>query len=707
MLELQAQLKEFIDSPEMFIQKLESTNLNVTKRNLNPGNEWHTRYFVTHDNPKKRPPSVLEAVRTHLRENLEYYSKDNLIQVYENLKKQNYEQAMKAILGKRTLPSDMNSSRNGSNSNLNRSDSKRMPPLTRENSDASSAFPSLSRSTSAIDPNFAGGFLSPEGVSRRPSLKDDSDQLPANLLSTILEGATETVSAPGSAVLKTPTKEEMMKSQAKPPSHSPIPEGPLINRQDAVPSPDLSIDSVENSSRTMTRSDVLQSRGMIPMNGSEETFQRPPDIIINKEPGGDEEEQSQGTTEKRDKKKDKSASPKKSRTSPVSTPKKGKLSTATTPTKGGGKDGKYNPSIASSNDSLSTNLAMATTSNSTPAGSKNAPSTAGATTTPANGGRIVMNEPPKVLKISDIKAPSKALQQFEEFLAQQQIPSKAASEGRKKANRTSRFRLPMMIANEERRLNNIHELINISEIQKDRLKMELTLFQALNPHYTPKDKEIFVKTFKQINPNVSLENIQHEVDHILSDLDYEEMDGKLNLLTTTTPKANEPQLLPVLGVSSRSPSPKPISRTGTAGKGPGATNLHVNSSSPGNKSSSTFFSEGEFQSPYSHDHTQWDETQQLTKWQEYTVQDIITTKDGERKTLPLITLPKSAQLPGQKFVQRGGHGVLIKMSAKKDEEPIEGPTSYLELYKSSFRVRISSKKREKVVRELKARMPQV
>jgi hypothetical protein len=325
------------------------------------------------------------------------------------------------------------------------------------------------------------------------------------------------------------------------------------------------------------------------------------------------------------------------------------------------------------------------------------------------------------LKISDIKGPSKALQQFEEFLAQQQQPSKAASEGRKKANRTSRFRLPEMIANEERQNANIRELINLNEIQKDRLKMELTLFQALNPKYTSKEKEIFVSTFKQLNPSLSVTHVQEEVDHILHELDEEIKEAEENLHTINNRSigGGKKKLQPLITTnitpgSTNNFSPPPSAITvGTAFPfSPNSTNAARADNSNNKKH---FFDDSpaagqghdQQQQQMTMDHTKWDETTQLQRWQEYTLQNIITSRNSERKALPLITLPKSVNLPGKKFIQRGGHGVLVTIPAKEAEEPIEGPTSYLQLYKTSFQVRMSAKVKEKILSELKDKLPDI
>jgi hypothetical protein len=66
--ELQEELKEFIDSPDVFIARLHDTELNIRKRHLEIGNEWHTRFMsVTHNNVKRAVPPLLETVRTHLK----------------------------------------------------------------------------------------------------------------------------------------------------------------------------------------------------------------------------------------------------------------------------------------------------------------------------------------------------------------------------------------------------------------------------------------------------------------------------------------------------------------------------------------------------------------------------------------------------------------------------------------------------------------
>jgi hypothetical protein len=603
------------------------------------------------------------------RENLDSYSKENLLSVYENLRKENYEQAMKAILGtrnlsdeKKTLPSRLSFIRGDVQQTQQQPFSNSTDPiLTRGKSD-DSLFDSFSRSTSFQEPVTTTAItpgLTPD-QSRRPSLRD-SLFMPLN---TIAEGSVETVSmAFNSAIL--PTEEEAAAALA----------AVVGSSKELVQEKKTTEDNQKSSSVSNSREGKRPSSPSPPSLLAVETTKEA------KNAGGKEMGSPKGL---------KASSRKSSMNEPQGKPPR----KPATPS---------NKKKSSKQQPLPKDAILSVPSTDTL-------STVGVPRTP--------HGPPP--KISDIKGPSKALQQFEEFLAQQQQPSKAASEGRKKANRTSRFRLPEMIANEERQNQNIRELINLNEIQKDRLKMELTLFQALNPKYTSKEKEIFVSTFKQLNPCLSVTHVQEEVDHILHELDEEIKEAEENLHTINNRSSSgagggKKKLQPLIttnitpsSVNNFSPPPSAIT-VGTAFPfSPNSTNAARADNKKHFFDDSPAAGKGQDQQQQmTMDHTQWDETTQLQRWQEYTLQNIITSRNSERKALPLITLPKSVNLPGKKFIQRGGHGVLVTIPAKEAEEPIEGPTSYLQLYKTSFQVRMSAKVKEKILSELKDKLPDI
>lgn len=95
----------------------------------------------------------------------------------------------------------------------------------------------------------------------------------------------------------------------------------------------------------------------------------------------------------------------------------------------------------------------------------------------------------------------------------------------------------------------------------------------------------------------------------------------------------------------------------------------------------------------------------IEDWQRYTIQCIVKEKSGERKILPSIATKKTMEslaLSGKRYRGESGGGYsLITLPSKQSEEPIAGPTSYLELYKSSFHIPTSRRMKEKIQKELK------
>eukprot|EP01033_Poteriospumella_lacustris_P003099 gene3099-2273_t len=95
----------------------------------------------------------------------------------------------------------------------------------------------------------------------------------------------------------------------------------------------------------------------------------------------------------------------------------------------------------------------------------------------------------------------------------------------------------------------------------------------------------------------------------------------------------------------------------------------------------------------------------IEDWQRYTIQCIVKEKSGERKILPSIATKKTMEslaLSGKRYRGESGGGYsLITLASKQSEEPIAGPTSYLELYKNSFHIPTSRRMKEKIQKELK------
>jgi hypothetical protein len=100
-----------------------------------------------------------------------------------------------------------------------------------------------------------------------------------------------------------------------------------------------------------------------------------------------------------------------------------------------------------------------------------------------------------------------------------------------------------------------------------------------------------------------------------------------------------------------------------------------------------------------------DDNAHVEDWQRYTIQCIVKEKSGERKILPSIATKKtmdSLALSGKRYRGESGGGYsLITLPSKQSEQPISGPTSYMELYKTSFHIPTSRRMKEKIQKELK------
>ncbi len=269
---------------------------------------------------------------------------------------------------------------------------------------------------------------------------------------------------------------------------------------------------------------------------------------------------------------------------------------------------------------------------------------------------------PKV-RLSDAKAPSKALAAFDEFMSTQQDRQKINLEGRRKANRNSKFRI--------RQINDPYaDLVELKTTYEERLRTELAIFEALHPNSTKKDREEFIAKFQSIYPDLTVKSQMKEEEQMRNDNELMSRSSKSTGLgfggfspskPTTPLTPNSPALGPLVP---RSRQQSPIGR--------------------GNKKGGVYSDE--------EDDIEYDPD--LEAWQKYTVKDIVSTKTGERKTLPAVTLPRSVQAVTairSNRANRGGNGVLVTLPAEKDELLIKGPPSYLELYKRGFRVHTSSK----------------
>lgn len=286
-----------------------------------------------------------------------------------------------------------------------------------------------------------------------------------------------------------------------------------------------------------------------------------------------------------------------------------------------------------------------------------------------------ISAPPQ--RISDVKAPSKALQAFEEFLKSQQTGSnKAAVEGKKRANKTSKFKL-------RKTEDNYIDQVSFAQIHRMKLENELGVFKAMYPNAAKKQIDEFVLAFTSRYPDVKLgAEFQHLQEENLS-LDFMSATSTTNSLASSQASYNSIEV-------------------GRA---------KLKRSSPQGTKKITFMDEADEVEDAESTTTSKkrdDFDPELELWQNFTIDSIVKSKVGERKTLPGVSCKALEKgLSGKRYrsnrAQRGGSGTLVTIPAKSTEEPIDGPPNYLDLYKTSFRLHTSSAEKAKVLEELRAK----
>jgi hypothetical protein len=96
----------------------------------------------------------------------------------------------------------------------------------------------------------------------------------------------------------------------------------------------------------------------------------------------------------------------------------------------------------------------------------------------------------------------------------------------------------------------------------------------------------------------------------------------------------------------------------------------------------------------------------LESWQKYTIECMKKEKTGPKKTLPVLmstlTEPSNTrkQFTGGR-ARRWGGGALIELPAESEEHMISGPSSYLDVYKTNFKIRSSVKERNKIAEKFR------
>lgn len=296
---------------------------------------------------------------------------------------------------------------------------------------------------------------------------------------------------------------------------------------------------------------------------------------------------------------------------------------------------------------------------------------------PKSGGRTgrararpaARGEAVSTVRITDTKAASKALQAFDEYLVSQQKESQAAMEGRKKANRSSKFKLPASITN-----THTESHVSLNEINQARWKAEWTLFHTMFPQANAKNTQAFIEAFKAKFPESMIRGDIKYVPHESVSLNYPSAMTHLVWDELSGSDKSAPSLSPLKTPSAHHPR-------------------------------DAMFSPAASTDEATHASKHKDDDPALLNWQEFTVQSIREGKEGERKTLPHIA-PPPLNIQGKKY--RGSSSMtqtftpLVTLPPRKEEEPIIGPPEYLSLYKKGAGIHLTEREKKKTIEGLQA-----
>ena len=93
-------------------------------------------------------------------------------------------------------------------------------------------------------------------------------------------------------------------------------------------------------------------------------------------------------------------------------------------------------------------------------------------------------------------------------------------------------------------------------------------------------------------------------------------------------------------------------------------------------------------------------------WQSLTIDLMHKEKTGPKKILPVLIMKNEGGASSRRFAvnksKRWGSGVLLQLASEAEEQPIEGPPTYLEIFKGVQRRRLREKDRLRITEELKA-----
>lgn len=93
-------------------------------------------------------------------------------------------------------------------------------------------------------------------------------------------------------------------------------------------------------------------------------------------------------------------------------------------------------------------------------------------------------------------------------------------------------------------------------------------------------------------------------------------------------------------------------------------------------------------------------------WQSFTIDLMHKDKTGPKKILPVLIMKNEGGASSRRFAvnksKRWGSGVLLQLASEAEEDPISGPSSYLEIFKGTQRRRLREKDRQRITEELKS-----
>jgi hypothetical protein len=93
-------------------------------------------------------------------------------------------------------------------------------------------------------------------------------------------------------------------------------------------------------------------------------------------------------------------------------------------------------------------------------------------------------------------------------------------------------------------------------------------------------------------------------------------------------------------------------------------------------------------------------------WQNFTLDIMHREKTGPKKILPVLIMKNEGGASSRRFAvnksKRWGSGVLLQLASEAEEAEIEGPPTYLEIFKGTQRRKMREKDRKRILDELHA-----